>query len=396
MAFPDISCNRVLGVSTMKVVMVDSLVGNDYSICLCSGLDAADADITLIVPENRVIGFPVNFTVRYWAPTKEPGFSKIRKTIKYIKFLLDLFVFIKQSHTDIVHFQFFRRERIESFYFLLLRLLGFNLIVTAHNVLPHQKRKIDHLLKYIVYRSAGAIVAHSKYIQDQITALFKITRTKIHIIPHGDFDIYLPQQPLSKHEAKKKFKLSKKDNVLLFFGSIRENKGLDLLLDAFQIAAEADEHLKLIIAGKPLTAKLENRYRSKISGIRSRDRIIFHSHFISNESVADYFIASDIVVLPYKSIYHSGIVHLAFSFGKPIIATRVGDFDETIENGKSGYLLDKNSASDLAEMIAMGFSNAEKLEHMGKFVRKLSETKYSWDHIARRTKGLYEKVVKAT
>ena len=374
----------------MKAIMVDSLVGNDYSICLCSALAGAGADITLVVPENRVIDAEVYFPVKFWAPTKEVGVSRYKKTFRYFRFLLKLLIYIKRSKTDIVHFQFFRRERIESFYFLLLRLLGINLILTAHNVLPHQERKIDYFLKFIVYLSATAIIAHSNFIKQMISKMFKISGQKIHIIPHGDFDIYLPQAPISKCAAKKKLNLSKNDHVVLFFGSIRDNKGLHLLLDAFKIASETDPQLYLIIAGKPPTAISENRYREHIAQIKSRDRIIFHSQFIPNDSVADYFTATDVVALPYKNIYHSGIVHLAFSFGRPIIATRVGDFTETIEHGESGYLLEENTAENMAEMIAAGFSNTENLEKMGRFARKLSETEYSWDRIARSTAELYK------
>ncbi len=373
--------------------MVDSLVGNDYSVCLCSGLDSAAADITLIVPENRAISIPIHFPVKYWAPTKKAGYSRLKKSIKYIRFLLQLLIFIKQSHTDIVHYQFFRRKRIESLYFWVLSLLGVNLINTAHNVMPHEKHKVDYLFKLLVYRSSKAIIAHSSYVKKQIVKNFKINAAKIQVIPHGDFDIYLPQNAITKNEAKKKFNLSADDDVLLFFGSIREYKGLDLLLDAFQIASESNGRLKLIVAGKPFTPELEHRYKEKISQIRSNDRIIFHSNFIPNEDVANYFIAADIVVLPYKNIYHSGLVHLAFSFGRPIIATRVGDFNETIEHGKSGYLLNKNDAESLAEMIGDVFSNADNLVKMGGFIRNLSQTKYAWSHIARKTKRLYGEVL---
>ena len=129
---------------------------------------------------------------------------------------MQLLIFIKQSHTDIVHYQFFRRKRIESLYFWVLSLLGVNLINTAHNVMPHEKHKVDYLLKRLVYRSSKAIIAHSSYVKNQITKKFKIHAAKIQVIPHGDFDIYLPQNPITKNEAKKKFNLSADDDVLLF------------------------------------------------------------------------------------------------------------------------------------------------------------------------------------
>ncbi|MBC8185139.1 glycosyltransferase family 4 protein [candidate division KSB1 bacterium] len=373
--------------------MIDSLVGNDYSICLCNGIKNAGVDIRLIITEDREINTPINFFVLRWLPSKQREKNKFIKTVKYFKFHLKLLCFILKDRIDVVHYQFFRREGFETFFFMFLSLLKINLVYTAHNVLPHEKNRTHHLLKNIVYRFSSSIVVHSKFIKNILANNFNITKEKVCVIPHGNFDIYLPEKAISKSEARKNFNVHRDDHVLLFFGYIRKYKGLDLLLDAFGIASNQIKNLKLIISGAVHTKQLEQEYKQKIETINQEDNIIFHSEFIPSDKVANYFIASDIVMLPYKNIYHSGLMHLAYSFGRPVIATRVGDFTETIEHGKSGFLLETNDEKNLAKVIMSAVTDSNRLEQMGLYAQKLSKEKYSWNNIGYQTLELYKNLI---
>jgi glycosyltransferase involved in cell wall biosynthesis len=375
--------------------MIDALVGNDYSICLCSALNTLGVDVELIAPENRSADLLVNFPIRHWMPSKGLKGSKFTKTIRYLGYLAHLlFYVIKHSKEQrIIHFQFFRRERVESLVFPLLRLFGANLVFTAHNVLPHENNAVDRFLRHIIYRSAKIIVVHSEYVKNKLSKNFKINQEKIKIIAHGNFDHYAPKEPMSKVEARTSLKLSKMDRVALFFGFIREYKGLDLLLDAFELCAKKGAPLKLVIAGATHPQELENYYRKRISQISTDGSILFHAGFIPSEEVALYFIACDVVVLPYREIDHSGIVHLAYSFGRPLITTNVGDFPEIIEDGRSGYLLKENNAECLSETLFRALSSSPRLKEMGSYARYLGETKYSWTDIAYQMRDLYTTLV---
>jgi glycosyltransferase involved in cell wall biosynthesis len=372
--------------------MIDGLVGNDYSLCLCSELHAIGVHVELIAPDQRLVSVPIEYSIRRWMPSKNSTRGRIGKLFHYIEYLARLFVHLikTEQKKKVAHIQFLRREQVESIFFLLLRLLGTRLVITAHNVLPHENSTIDRLLRYGIYRAAGQIIVHSEHIKSKLANDFGIDQEKVRVIPHGNFDHYVPGKPISKAEARASLNLSEADNVVLFFGYIREYKGLDLLLDAFEICAKQGKPFKLVIAGAPQTLEMENHYRRRIEQISMDDSITFHASFIPAEKVAAYFIASDVVALPYKEIDHSGIVHLAYSFARPLIATNVGDFSEVIENGKSGYLLKENNAKCLSESILEAFSNRTHLEDMGNHAHKLSKTRYSWIEIAKKTKELYE------
>ncbi len=381
----------------MQAVVIDSLVGNDYSLCLCAGLKDAGQDISLITVENRESPFPIDYPMLQWAPPKQGG-GKIGKLFQYFGYLWRVYRFAaaQKKKGGVIHFQFFRRERTETFFIAFLRLMGVRIVYTAHNILPHEAASIDKWLKSLVYRSAHALIVHSNFVIKALLEAFPMPAEKVHVIPHGNFDHYLPQLPISRAQARKRLGLRPEDKVLLFFGYIREYKGLDLLLDAFVLAAKQDPGLKLVIAGAPHTNALERSSRALIKGSGLDDRVIFHARFIPHEDIEMYFVSSDLVVLPYKHIYHSGIVHLAYSYGRPSLATNVGDFSETIENGKSGYILEQNTPEALAGKILEVFENPEELEKVGRYAKNLSSTKYAWQDIGRQTQTLYEGLVQGS
>ena len=374
----------------MKVLMIDSLVGNDYSIALCTGLAQNGLDVQLVVPQGRKVDANLLFPVIHLGPSKNPSVNKIKKVVQYINYLWRLLGLIRQSKVDIVHFQFFRLEGIESLFLCLLRLFSPTVWHTAHNVLPHDNKKVDFVFKQIIYWATNGIIVHSRYIQEKLLNTFKVNQAKTAIVPHGNFDLYLPDEPISKKEAREKLGLLPQDNVLLFFGYIRPYKGLDVLIDAFGLAAAQDCNLKLIIAGAPQNESLANRYNNQIAQLDAKDKVLFHAHFIPFAEVATYFSAADVVVLPYKNIDHSGIVHLAYSFGKPIIASSVGDFPEAIEHGKSGFIFSEKSKDALDATITNAFNDKGCLAQMGNFAKELSDSKYSWQNVAQKTKKAYQ------
>ena len=368
--------------------MIDPLIGNEYVALLSSGLSNAGAEVTLVVPENRKIAIPINFTVKNWSPPKGGTSSRLIKAYKYIRYFYRVLLLIGKVKPDAVHYHFFRRKS-EILFYLLLRLLGIKLVYTAHNILPHESSKIDYILSKLVIKGASKIIVHSEYIKTKIVVIYKTDPHKITVIPHGNFDFYIPNVSMDKCESRKKLGLKESSNIILFFGYIREYKGLDLLLEAFETAAQNDPNLELLIAGEPATDILLDKYKQIINRSAVKERIIPHFNYIPTKEVAEYLIAADAVILPYKNIDHSGIVHLAYSFGKPIIATKVGDFEESIDQGKSGYILKDNNPECLSETINRIFSCEEKLGEMGRYVKHLNNSRYSWDQIADKTMEVY-------
>ncbi len=257
---------------------------------------------------------------------------------------------------------------------------------------PLNENKFDHLFNLLVYKTADVLFVHSNSNKRTLTQQIKLNEEKIKVVPHGDFDFLIPDKIPTKSQAREFFGLSQGDNVILFFGAIKEYKGLDILLNSLFIVAAKINNLAVIIAGRPDPVKLGLEYENIISKLPSKVKIIYHTQYIPDAEVVKYFIASDVAVLPYRRISHSGVLHLAYSFGRPVIATNVGDFKEFIEEDKSGFVLSSNNQENLSEKIIEAFSDKLRLEEMGKYARHLSESKYSWDSSAETMKQIYGKM----
>ena len=371
------------------VMMVDSTIGNDYSLCLCDNLHSEGIKVILVTTEDREFYSKPDYKVKFWMPSKKQHKSKLLKTFKYFTYQSKVLLYAVFNRSSVIHYQFFR-SRMDSIGFFVLRIFHKRLVHTAHNVLPHEKRKIDYLLNNLVYKSAEAIIVHSEFIKRKLLKNFKKDESKVFVVPHGNFDFFTETKSDKKINTREVLDLISTDKVMLFFGIIREYKGLDMLLDAFDIAATNVEGIKLLIAGSTASTEVTDRYINKISNLKHRDKINYKFQFIPIDEVPLYFKAADVILLPYKAIDHSGIIHLAYSFGKPVIATRVGDFEEVIEHNKCGFILDTNDVDDLSKWIEIAFSDMNKLKEMGNYCLALSKSKYSWKNIANKTTDIYK------
>lgn len=374
----------------VKILMIDSLVGNDYTLHLCAHLSKLASGLTLVVTENRKIDFPVAFEVKPWAPTKQKRYSKFKKAIRYIRYLQRVSHLARAGKFDIVHFQFLRRRRMESLFLLWLKIRGIPLAYTVHNVLPLDGAGPDRLFNLLIYRCADVLIVHSQKMKQELQRNFPVKPNRVHTIPHGNFDAYAKGNGPARKVLLKQLNLEPGNFVLLFFGNIKPYKGLDLLLDAFDTCAGQIPELALIIAGNPENKNLDIHYRERIQSSPYKERIRYFPQFIPPEEMNLYFACAHLVILPYTHIYHSGILHLAYSFGKPVIATRVGDFAEEIEHGKCGYVLNRNDVRHLASAIAEAYRNREALPAMGEYVKQISKIRYSWERVAKLTCAAYQ------
>ena len=212
----------------IKICMVDSAVGNDYTFYLCSGMKSVGIDISLVVPEDRQVGFKIDFPLIKLSPTKSSSVSKSDKLIKYINYLIELYKYIKKNKFDVIHFQFLRRIEVESLFFFFLRMVGIKLVYTVHDVSPLNKSKLNSLLNVVAYKSANVLIVHSAKNKEMLLETVSLSPEKIKVIPHGNFDHYVPRNLLTKNEAREHLELNNDEKVLLFFGFIKEYKGLDI------------------------------------------------------------------------------------------------------------------------------------------------------------------------
>jgi len=243
-------------------------------------------------------------------------------------------------------------------------------IAIADNVVPHEKKPGDKILSKYFVKNVDAFVTMSKSVLKDL-GMFDSQKPRKYT-PHPLYDNF--GEIIPKEIAKKQLKLRDNINYVLFFGFIRDYKGLDILLEAFANEELRKFPLKLLIAGE-FYAK-PDKYLEIIKKNQLEDLVELRTEFIPNTEVHKYFCASDVVVQPYKSATQSGITQVAYHFNKPMITTNVGGLAELIPNEKVGYVVNTN-AQEIADAICR-FYDQGKEQEFSQNARE-EKKKYSWE-----------------
>ncbi len=212
------------------------------------------------------------------------------------------------------------------------------------NVIPHERRFFDDAFnRFFLNRNDGFIVM-SEQVQKDL--LFYLPKAKHILIPHPIYNHF--GKKISKTDALQKLGIlgCSDKKVLLFFGIIRDYKGLDILLNALSLL---DDSYILIIAGE-VYGSFE-KYASIISEKKIDKKVKLYNQYIDDSEVTNFFSAADVCVLPYRSATQSGITNIAYHFEVPVISTNVGGLAETISHGRTGLIAEEVNEKALLKQI---------------------------------------------
>jgi len=248
-------------------------------------------------------------------------------------------------------------------------------IAICHNVLPHEKHIYDLAFTKLFFRFVDYFIVQSKIDEKKLLELKPEADYKKTF--HPTYNVF-KFEDISKETARKKINIGDEKKALLFFGFIREYKGLMTLIESVPGLKKRLNNLVVLVAGDFYTDK--NKYLEKVKELNIEDCIIFKDGYIPDKEVGNYFSACDIVVLPYKSATQSGIVQIAYGFEKPVIVTNVGGLAEVVINGKTGFIIEPENHDELIDAVVKYYE--EKLEFdFSKNIRE-EEQKYSWDRMS--------------
>ena len=277
---------------------------------------------------------PDIFLLSYWMPFFAPAFGRIAGSVKKID----------------------NRVKIVSI---------------MHNVLPHEKRTGDiPLTKYFLNKCDGFAVLNEES-KSQILSIKPDAKYIVH--SHPLYDHYGEQ--IDKSEARTRLGIANDRKVILFFGLIRDYKGLDLLIEAMK--GLDDSHL-LLIAGE-VYGKFD-KYDGLIEKYSLQNKIKLNLKYIPDKELPLYFSAADVCVLPYRSGTQSGIVAVSYHFRLPVIVTDTGGLKEMVEEGKTGLVVSKPEPELLAGAIAK-FMKIKDNSHFQENIEVFKQT-HSWKSFA--------------
>lgn len=245
----------------------------------------------------------------------------------------------------------------------------------CHNVIPHEHSFMDKLLLHFVFSSGNAFITHSRQDHDELLRLRP--HATVYRSPHPSYEIFAGENEANEKDSKNRLGLPGK-KVLLFFGYIREYKGLEFLLQAMELL-NPEEGYHLLVVGEFYDNK--EKYRTVMNKLLKKGQLTLIDKYVRNEDVFNYFSASDIVIAPYIRATQSGVIQIAYGFLKPVIAARVGGIPEVVIDGQTGYLVPPADAEAIAAAVQRYFDSNQDDRFRKNIIKE--NKKYSWGHMVK-------------
>lgn len=294
---------------------------------------------------------------------------------------------IKKMNPDFIIMQWWHPYFSPCYILLSGMLKKIPKIFVCHNVFPHERFPMDRFLTKQVLKRGSGFITHSKMDADDLKSIVSRPNYETTVLP--TFNVF-KMKDMSRTEARKLLNIPEDRKILLFFGFVREYKGLRHIIRAMPDILRADSSIQLMVVGEFGGDK--DDYISLIKKSGAEDAITVVDSYVPDNEIEKYFAACDLVVLPYESATQSGIVQIAYSFEKPVIATDVGGLPEVVIDGKTGYIVPPKDSASLGEAVIRFFSEGKSEE----FVENVrSEAyRYSWDRMNETVKRISQKAVK--
>ena len=284
---------------------------------------------------------------------------------------------------DLVIFQWWHPYFAPCYRSLLRKLKGVKTLFICHNVFPHERFPLDRALTKMVLKRGDFFITHSKTDAADLRSIRK--DAAICEAVHPTYDAFQFHN-LTQKQARQKLGLGEQGQVLLFFGFVREYKGLKHLIAALPEITQRLPGAHLLIVGD--FGKDKQEYLDLIAQNKVEQFLSIYDGYIPDQEVEQYFAASDLVVLPYESATQSGIVQIAYGFERPVVATNVGGLPDVVLHEKTGYLVPPKDPQALADAVVRFFEE-QKAADFAQNIRK-EAARYSWDRMRENICSLWE------
>lgn len=329
--------------------------------------------------------------------SQRPDAGFVKKVARVAKYYARLIRYAASAKPKVFHILW--NNRFEAFdrtvLMLYYKCLRKKLVLTAHNVNVGRRDSTDTLLNRLTlriqYRLADHVFVHTAKMKSELTEEFEVHGSKVSVIPFG-INNSVPNTLLTAGEAKRRLGIRDDERTVLFFGNIAPYKGLEHLASAFRQLVRRRDNYRLIIAGRP---KRCERYWTAIKEVLHEEvrngQVLLKVEFIPDCDVETYFKAADVLVLPYRYIYQSGVLLLSYSFGLPVLAANVGSLKDDIIEGETGFVFKPEDSIDLAAVVERYFGSGlyMDLERRRQEIRNYAMERHSWDAVARLTLSVY-------
>jgi glycosyltransferase involved in cell wall biosynthesis len=323
------------------------------------------------------------------------------KVLRVSKYYTKLICYAATAKPQIFHilwnnkFQLIDRTLLMLYY----RSLGKQIVLTVHNVNAGRRDFKDTLLNRVTlriqYLLAHHIFVHTQRMMLELKQEFGVKEDRVTVIPFG-INNAAPATCLTSSDARKRLNIPGHKKTILFFGNITPYKGLEYLIGAFKQITSRNSDYYLVIAGQPdNSTKYWATIEKSIHECANSD-VLLRAKFILDDETELYFKAADVLVLPYRHIYQSGVLFLGYSFGLPVLAADVGSLRDDIVEGETGFIFRPEDSERLAMTIERYFSSDlyKDLARRRGVIRDYVEKRNSWNAVAEATIAVYARLLR--
>lgn len=311
-----------------------------------------------------------------------------RNVVPYLTGWLRTLWLLVRERPDVLHVQWLVKPRVESRLLpLVARLAGTPLVVTVHNVLPHEARAADRSSFTRLYRAADRLVVHSSASARRVRELEpSIAPAHLAVVPHGNFATLAESFDVTPAQARSALRLPHEGVLVVAPGKVRPYKGTLELVSAFT-ALPVETRAALLVAGAPDDPVYARRV-SELSEHRAGADIRLDLRYFSRADFHRLIAAADIVALPYREIDQSGILLYAMTCGKAIVASRLPAFEETL-GADAALFAEPGSVEELTAALLRLIRDPELRARCSRSARERALREFSWPQAAQRTAALY-------
>lgn len=335
---------------------------------------------------------------------QNPHVGLFKKVARILSYYAKLIRYAATAKPKIFHilwnnkFLHFDRTLLTYYY----KLLGKKVVLTVHNVNTEKRDNKDTAFNRftlrIQYRLADHLFVHTEKMKQELIDEFGVQAERISVIPLG-INNFAPQTNLTPTEAKQRLSIRPDEKAILFFGRITPYKGLEILVEAFQKGLPPGDNYRLMIAGRPEETTEASYWipiREALCEGVQKGRVLLRAEHIPDAETELYFKAADVLVLPYRDIYQSGILFLGYSFGLPALAADVGSLKDEMIEGRTGFLFKPEDPAHLANIIEKYFASDlyRDLNGHRREIQDYARQGHDWNIVGQDSVAVYDGLLK--
>jgi glycosyltransferase involved in cell wall biosynthesis len=360
-----------------------------YDVSLCTALSRYDLDLVWTTCDQTATTFQ---DCELWTPLENiyGQSSLFKRGLNYMRGLWRILARARHEAVNrpvIIHQQFVTLLPAEWLFMREAQRHGIPYVLTAHDLIPFSNKSLSKGLLPAFYRQCDLVMVHHRGAVVQLRNMH-LGDDRVRVVPLGNHnDLCATGNASDRLRARAHLDVAPDTPLILFAGHVRHGKGLEYLIKAMPQVLHDMPEAQLLIVGRP--HEDISLYEHLIDDLDSRGRVRVRWEYVPDTELHSYFLATDIVVLPYTHVYQSDVVMRSYAFSRPVVATTVAGLKEQVMDGATGFLVPPRDTSALASAILKLLKDPQLAHMMGERGHDWAAETGNWTDIARETIGMY-------